>query len=153
MQVPLLFFLLYCWPDVHALSVICPALRGICWHPMLGTICHTHTLGLHLSGSSLNAFVHSRVWMYGLEMLDRTNSNTKEIKRHKIVMGGQPRNTESTHVCFIWSLNTPIQKRLKSRRLFYCGARTSKVIIILTPKTPSNHTAGQDIFVSSHTVS
>ena len=128
-QAPLLFFSPI--PLARCTCVICrnPTLRGICWYPMLGTICHSHTLGWCLSGSSLSAFVHSKVWMCGLEMLDMLggiNSNTQEIQRHRVVMGGQPRNTEPTHIYFIWSLNTPTKKVKKQKTFFYCDARNKQ---------------------------
>lgn len=101
-----------------------------------------------LSGSNIDGFVRSRVGAYGLEMLVLINRDAKEIQRHRRVLG---RTTQ-------WKLNEPVfisydlkypnpQQRKKTKDCFITIQVVGKVITILTPKTQSPHTLGQDILL------
>lgn len=52
-------------------------------HILLSLLYHRHKLGYHLSGPSLNGFVHSRVEVCGLEMSGNRDRDKKEIQRYR----------------------------------------------------------------------
>lgn len=100
----------------------------------------------YMSRSSLDKFVHSKAGACRLEMLDRIQNNN--IQRHRIESEGRPSEYWIRPCLYLMIFKCPGSKGGGAGRkqdYFFYHDTKNKVITILMPQTPSNHTRGQDI--------